>query len=856
LTQRGSFDRGVARATSARGFNRLGVCFTAASFILIASFLSDTRAQTISPKKPAAQSTPSGTDAQPNQDEGPSPPPNPSQNRAIPLPNIPDRVQELDRLLREINNQLVPEPDLLKVKKETREQAEEIGRRSSRTRELLSENTPTPLALEDEQRYWRARGLEYERERRRLTLRAAKLEEQIQALKAQQPDWMATWMEIRQSSGIETVVARIARQLDNIQVAESQAQGQLNVLLTLQNEVAQTDQQISDTLLRIREVRETERGRLLETDGPPLWSAREEHHNDQGTDTKFHLSFDRSVVTAKEFLLTHKIAVPILVVFYSLALLFVFKLKNQVAHNLRPEISAESACLLNRPFSLALLLVLIGAGKFIVSAPIGIAFLSHLLYLVPIVRLLAPSIQPRLRIFLYVAALLYTAEGAFLLVQIQPVLRRELYALLVLIALIGLSWLIRPSKSLNSVTCSPSQRLPLAGIRGCLLFLVGSLVANIIGFVSLSQVLGLTALAGPFIAVALYCGARVMALLLGIVLRAGWARRLLESRVDTVDRWGSRLLGFGAFFLWLKSMLQLTTLYDSVVEATSKLFKYPIGLEKIHFTLGDAMEVPFILLAGYFLAKAFTLLLRNVILPKFPLKRGLPDSISTVTYYVLLLFVALATLSGAGIELNKFTVLTGALGVGLGFGLQNIVNNFVSGLILLFERPIHIGDTVDVGGLVGVVRRIGARSSTVVTFEGAEVIVPNSNLLSNQVINWTLSSQWRRVDIPVGVAYGTDPERVIKLLVAVAESYPGVLLDRPPMAFFMGFGESSLNFELRFWSAWQDTWFQLKSDVTVAVAKALGQAGIEIPFPQRDLHLRSVDSAVPFGPAEKTWARH
>jgi len=205
--------------------------------------------------------------------------------------------------------------------------------------------------------------------------------------------------------------------------------------------------------------------------------------------------------------------------------------------------------------------------------------------------------------------------------------------------------------------------------------------------------------------------------------------------------------------------------------------------------------------------------------------------------------VALAALSSAGVELNKFTVLTGALGVGLGFGLQNIVNNFVSGLILLFERPIHVGDTVEVGGLVGIVRRIGARSSTIVTLQGAEVIVPNSNLLSNQVINWTLSSQWRRVDVPIRVAYGNDPERVIKLLAGVAESHPGVLLERPPAAFFMGFGDCALNFELRFWSAWQDTWFQLQSDVTVAVAKALREAGIEIPFPQRDLHIRSIGAS-------------
>jgi small-conductance mechanosensitive channel len=142
------------------------------------------------------------------------------------------------------------------------------------------------------------------------------------------------------------------------------------------------------------------------------------------------------------------------------------------------------------------------------------------------------------------------------------------------------------------------------------------------------------------------------------------------------------------------------------------------------------------------------------------------------------------------------------------------------------------------------VRRIGARSSTILTFQGAEVIVPNSNLISNQVINWTLSSQWRRVDVPVGVAYGTDPEQVIKLLVGVAESHPGVLLERPPMAFFLGFGEGSLKFELRFWSDRQDAWFQLQSDVTVAVVKALRDAGIEIPFPQRDLHVRSVSASV------------
>jgi small-conductance mechanosensitive channel len=842
LTQRGSYPRVTERAVGWRAFGWLGIWFIPLTLFVIpiTPFLCQIQAQT-----PAHSGT-SGSVKQPHQNETPTVF-DQKANQSIPLPKIADRAEELDHLLREISTQLIPKSELLESERKTVEQAGEIRRRALQTRELLA-GTPTPLEVEDEQRYWRSRNLEYGAERRLLTLRAEKLEEQIQALEGQQPEWVATWTHVRESRGIEPVVERIKQQLDKIQAAKSKAKEQLNTLLTLQNEVSQQDQQISDILLRVREARERERGQLLEPDNPPLWKARQLRQRDESVGPAFQRSFDRSFTTAGEFLQAHKFVMPTLVGAYLLVLLVLFELRRYVAHT---EVPAGAIQVLNRPFALALLLTLIGTGKFIASAPIGIAFLFHLLYLIPVLRILATLIEPRLRIFLYVFATLYGLEGMYLLVQLPPLFRRELYAFFVLIAMISFAWLARPSKIRQTRLQCGSQRMLVIGIRGGLVLLVASLVANIIGFVSLSQVLGLIALVGPFVASALYCAARVLVLILGVVLHTPWARALLELRVETIERWGGRLIALVAMFAWLKSMLQLATFYEGALEAASELFRYPIGFEKIHFTLGDALGLAAILFGGYFAANALTLLLKKVILPRLPLQRGLPYAISTVTYYAVLLLVAFAALSGAGIELNKFTVLTGALGVGLGFGLQNIVNNFVSGLILLFERPIHVGDTVDVGGLVGIVRRIGARSSIVVTFEGAEVIVPNSNLLSNQVINWTLSSRWRRVDVPVRVAYGTDPERMIKLLVGVAESHPGVLLERPPTAFFLGFGESSLNFELRFWSAWQDTWLQLQSDVTVAVAKALREANIEIPFPQRDLHVRSIDATLAEGLAEK-----
>jgi small-conductance mechanosensitive channel len=189
--------------------------------------------------------------------------------------------------------------------------------------------------------------------------------------------------------------------------------------------------------------------------------------------------------------------------------------------------------------------------------------------------------------------------------------------------------------------------------------------------------------------------------------------------------------------------------------------------------------------------------------------------------------------------MDRFTFLVGALGVGIGFGLQNVVNNFVSGLILLYERPVQKSDIVEVGSLLGEVRRIGIRSSTVRTYDGAEVIVPNASLISQEVVNWTLSDRTRRIEIPLGVAYGTDPGRLIDLLLTAVKGQRGVLETPQPVALFQGFGDSSLDFVVRFWTAEFDRWSQVSSDVRASIYEAVRQAGIEIPFPQRDLHLRT-----------------
>jgi small-conductance mechanosensitive channel len=199
----------------------------------------------------------------------------------------------------------------------------------------------------------------------------------------------------------------------------------------------------------------------------------------------------------------------------------------------------------------------------------------------------------------------------------------------------------------------------------------------------------------------------------------------------------------------------------------------------------------------------------------------------------------------AGIDMSKFAILAGALGVGIGFGLQNIVNNFLSGLILLFERPVKVGDKVSIDSQWGTVTKIGLRSTVVETADRAELIVPNSELIAQKVTNWTFSSGVSRVVLPVGVAYGTSLDNVQALLVKVAGSHAEVLAEPEPAAIFTGFGDSAITFELQVWITNVEARLRVKSQLGLAIDREFRAAGIVIPFPQRDLHLHSIAPTLP-----------
>ena len=410
----------------------------------------------------------------------------------------------------------------------------------------------------------------------------------------------------------------------------------------------------------------------------------------------------------------------------------------------------------------------------------------------------------------------------------------------------GVIWLLRQkgALSLRKRSIWWNAAVNLAYI--IVIFLAIAMLSNLIGNVSLARLMAVGIFGSVNVALVIYSLVLVLEGLVTLLLRSKPAMSLfmVKKYPELIEKNIVRYIQIAALLSWLVYTLSLYESLDPLLNWGGEILtkKWTIGTEGVTFSLlGIALFFLYLWLS-FMLAKFLKFILEEEILIRMKLPRGVPGAVSMLIRYSILTIGFYLAILAAGVDLDKFTLIAGAVGVGIGFGLQNIFNNLVSGIILAFERPIQVGDIVEVGLLIGTVLEIGFRSSRVRTFDGAEVIVPNGDLVSNQVVNWTLSDRHRRIRLKVGTAYGTDPEKVIEILMKAVREHPDVLVYPKPMVIFKGFGESSLDFEGLFWTSNFENWMEVNSDVAVSMNKMLKQEGIEIPFPQRDLHLRSVDS--------------
>jgi len=417
-----------------------------------------------------------------------------------------------------------------------------------------------------------------------------------------------------------------------------------------------------------------------------------------------------------------------------------------------------------------------------------------------------------------------------------------------ILLLAGLAiWL--SSKFLKTVKTAPERYFPytIPVLRVFIVLQVISLICNIMGRFSLAKIIGVTAVYNLWLAIGLYYVVQILMESLFLQLEANKDDNGISSYIDfkVLQKKLRSILNIIAGGLWLIMLAQNLSIEDAVYDYVDNLLNqsHNIGNTGQQFTFGSIIIFIAVIWLSSIVARVISYLYdfadqHREATPLF--KKKTRTSILVVKIAVFAIGFILAV-AASGFPLDKITIIISAFGIGIGFGLQNIVNNLVSGLILAFEKPIQVGDIIEVDNRSGTIKEIGIRSSRIATSDGAEVIIPNGDLISHHVINWTLSNNNRRVELMVGVAYGSDIAMVKQLLLDIVSNRDDIMDAPPPVVLLNNLSESTVDFRILFWASDITTWLQLKSQVLTDVYNKLNAAGIAIPFPQRDVYVHLPD---------------
>ena len=506
----------------------------------------------------------------------------------------------------------------------------------------------------------------------------------------------------------------------------------------------------------------------------------------------------------------------------------------------QPEpVSGQWRFLFRHPLAGGVFVTLIGGTLLYISPPPLWRWSQLVLGTISATILICAMLErPRLRRVIITLAVLYVISSTFRLVGlVQPLYRLFLAG----VCVIALPLCLAAARRQRLRNQGRIDLLTAVFYLGTAAGFIG-ILAQLAGFASLAIFLVEAFLGSTFVflfsSMALHLGAGGIDALLST---EAIGKRRIVRRLG--PQTGARLsllmhviiIAYACLYLLVQWRVYLSPgdAWDGIRALTFKIGALQVSMDIVLMTC-------FVLYLTFIISWLIQAFLDAEVMTPRNMEHGVKYAIKTLVHYSLILLGFLVAISVAGIDMSKFAILAGALGVGIGFGMQNIVNNFISGLILLFERPIKIGDTVSIDNEWGTISRIGLRSTVIETFDRSEVIVPNSELIAQKVTNWTLTSHVTRVVLPVGVAYGTPLEDVLEVLLKVAREHSEVLDDPAPSAIFIGFGDSSINFELRAWIAKVDDRLRIRSELGLAIDKGFRAVGIVIPFPQRDLHLQSI----------------
>jgi small-conductance mechanosensitive channel len=707
---------------------------------------------------------------------------------------------------------------------------DEIDARIGEDKRLLA-TSPSLDFLYPLKRTWQSFDVRLLVSARQLTVHATSLEEQLARLDKLNKAWQATLQTAKQPETPAPVLQRVQSVVDSVErTRQAMASGQTHVL-ALQSSVSEEQARVRRALSLIEQAEIQALQHIFVRDSSPIWNLQTSLDTEweKYSGQSFSLQLEASAKFVKRLPFSFLIhAVFILLIAGGLRWM---RRRIQKSAEEKPDL-LRALPILDVPVSTAFALSLLLVPAIYAQAPRLILAIMGIVALLPAVvvlrRLLLRNAYPILNAIVILAII-----GELRLLSLSlPLLARFIFLGQILGAFFMLVWVLRswhlPAEAIE--THGRVWRTVQIIAKIGLIFLPAAFLANILGYVNLGNILGIIFFRSVFIAALLYTVIRIIEGLLIIVLqvRPLASLRAISLHRAMIQRRTCRVLEVLAFLFWLNLLLSFFGLRDPLIATIETALNANLAIGSFNITLGSILAALITVWASFQVSKFLRFVLEEDVYHHLKLARGIPYAISTMLHYVILVLGFFLALGALGIDLTKLTILVGAFTVGIGFGLQNIINNFVSGLILLFERPIKVGDVIDVGGNVGEVSRIGIRASVIRTADGSEIIVPNGSLISSQVTNWTFSDRTRAVEVTINVVGGVDPQRVIELLKSTATSHPGVAKEPPPQVYVTNFSAGAVTFQLRAWTDRHEDWTQLRSDLSLALNEALVREKIAI----------------------------
>jgi potassium-dependent mechanosensitive channel len=750
---------------------------------------------------------------------------------AIPLPEI---ATEAETALARVRERMAEAPDsrtMPAVVEQFPLLTREIDARLRQTRRILTQR-PSIQTLSFLESEWHPLRRNLATWNRQLSGYVSRLEGEIAELDEISKVWRETLEAATVANVPPEVLGRIQTVLAETEKARKEIERYRGRALTLQNRVAAQDARIADALALIAQTRENALDRLFTPDSAPIWSLDLGSHGTrelraESSDSIATQWYALSAYAARQ---TASFSVHTgIVIGLAAGLLWV---RRRVQPRLENTGVACSAIVCETPIAAAFLLSMFFSRWFYPQAPRFLWALLGALALIPTVIILRRLIARDLYPALYGLATFYLVD------QVRTVLiAEELLARLLLLGetlgfMAFLIWLLRSIDRLGTQNMSFGRLSKIVKIAASLALVMAAaaFIANAAGYLTLASLLGNTVLSSGYFALILYAVVELIDSLvmiaftlppfrmLGIIFKHG---ALLRRRIYRILQWT-------AVLLWVLHTLNRLLLRERLFRAFSDFMTEELVVGSLRISLSDVVVFGATVWAAVLVSRFVRFILDEEVYPRVHLPRGLPYAISSMVNYAIVLVGFFAAVAALGVDMTKVTILAGAFSVGVGFGLQNIFNNFVSGLILLFERPVKVGDVVQIDDTSGIVQRIGIRASIIGTPAGAEVIVPNGKLISERVVNWTFSNRRRSIELQLAVAQVADPRRIIALLERTANEHPNISRDPPPKAWVVKLGPDSLGVELRAWTDRIHDWMEVRSELAIAVSDNLAAENIAL----------------------------